>query len=256
MYRITPNWNGALPFDANGAHILVLVINAKPTVKARGGGQFGLQWYELGTNGRARITSRTYHTRAAATTAQTQMMVGWQPFTWEVSVDDFLNNTSNDVARVCMLYASLDVTFQPRADALHLLLAGILGVVPTSAQVKWTAWYLGVWVTDGMASSAWISQGGAPPPDPHHHRQVMQRLMHYQALFGEQVRRVNDQVSDCWSSGVLLQVWRRGWRFSESVHRSSPAAGVRSHQQQAHPPGVDLRHTGGPSAHRSRYLGR
>ena len=44
MYRIDPLWEGARPFTVNGAHILVLTVNQKPSVRKADGDSHKLIW--------------------------------------------------------------------------------------------------------------------------------------------------------------------------------------------------------------------
>ena len=200
MYRIDPLWEGAESFTVNGAHILVLTVNAKPRVEARGGGQYRLVWWEVDGNNQLAEASKSYHSKQAAEAALARLMAGtttspaWEPLVWEVSVDEFLTQPPY-ILNVCKLFASRHVTFQPRLDGLHLQLARVLGHLPSAAQLEWAAWYLGVWVTDGHCHQASICQGSAPTPAPHHHEEVMNHLLDYAALFHEPVTQVLDQYS-------------------------------------------------------------
>ena len=172
----------------------MLSINYQPCITPAPG-CYRLRWLEIHSRSNTlRERERRYSTKPIAEAALAQRMLNWRPLTWEVSVDDY-RTLAGHLQHACKLFASRAVTFVPRADALHLLLATILGTVPSAAQLAWAAWYLGVWLTDGGSNTAWISQGGAPPPDPQHHQQVMDRLLEYQQLFGERALKVFDRVS-------------------------------------------------------------
>ena len=193
LYRITPNWPGARPFTVNGAHILVLVNNAKPYKVQRNdgysSGYWRVGWWELGTDN---VMLHRSMCRASWTEADAQAEVDrrtrqWQPLEWEVSVDDFLA-TAYNARYVCMLVAAKAVTFHnPQLPRLSVVLARLLGVVPSGHQVKWMAWWLGCWLADGSSAAATVYQGGAPPPDLHHHREIFTRLLDYTRLFNEPV---------------------------------------------------------------------
>ena len=135
--------------------------------------------------------TRRFPSEAAANAECALRLVGWQPLVWELSVDDFLSRSKTVQSR-CKLYQSLAVSFQPRGDGLSQQLTALLGDLPSTAQLKWMAWFLGMWVTDGLMSRDCIVQGGPPRGQPFSHHRVMVRLRQYQALFGEPVKQIND----------------------------------------------------------------
>ena len=199
LYRITPNWSGAEPFTVNGAHILVLVNNMKPSVKHHGDtGKWRVNEFEVHTDNQLIRQSRgCFDTQALAQAECNRLLAGWQPVQWEVSVSDYLR-ASHDVRKNCMLFASEAITFHnPALPPLHVQLTLAQdGVVPTAAQVNWMAWWLGIWLTDGMDDRAWISQGGEDPPLPHHHREIFHRLKKdYAHVFDDDVEQAFDKVS-------------------------------------------------------------
>ena len=189
MYRVEPGWEGAEPFTVNGAHILVLVNNRRAHAAARGDG-WRVKWWEVGTDNIMRLHSRAFRTRAAAQAEVDELNDGWEPLEWEVSVDDFLASASW-LQRRCMLLAAEAVTFNnPQLPSLHAVLTVALGgVPPTPAQVDYMAWWLGIWLADGLNRQATVTQGGAPPPDPHHHHQIFAELLRYAQLFGQPARK-------------------------------------------------------------------
>ena len=228
MYRIEPTWEGAQPFTVNGAHTLVLTINAKPSVTKSESGSFThrLVWFEVDTDNDVKERVTRFRSETAANLARTRMIDGtahtaaWRPVTWEVTVEDYLGR-STSIKHVTKLYASRAVTFQPRADALHVQLAGLIGAAPSAAQLEWAAWYLGMWVTDGMSNNAWICQGGplAPARDSHH--QVMDRLMQYNQLFGELVSQVWYRTSTAGNDAFYFKFGSAGYggQASSIAHR-------------------------------------
>ena len=210
LYRITPTWEGAEEFTVNGAHILVLVNNNKPNKKKRSrDNRWMARWWEVSTDGRMVQRTRNFSTEAQAQARVDALKAAWQPLEWEVSVVKYLAATY-EARNVCKMFASKAVTFDnPQLPRLSVVLAGLLGVEPTAMQVKYMAWWLGMWVTDGVSRESNISQGGAPPPDPHHHHQIFARLHDYTRLFNEPVRQVLDQVS---SAGWPVYWFRYGMR--------------------------------------------
>ena len=198
LYRISPTWDGARPFTVNGAHILVLVNNQTPFSKQQSGQPtWRAMWWEVSTDGRMVCRSTSFPTKAQAQARVDSLKATWQPVEWEVSVDDYLR-ASNAAKYACKLIACKAITFvNPQLQQLRLsvVLHRLLGVAPSGHQVKYMAWWLGMWLTDGDSGQARISQGGAPPPDPHHHHQLFARLHDYQRVFNEPVEKVFDQTS-------------------------------------------------------------
>ena len=202
LYRITPRWDGAQSFTVNGAHILVLVNNKKPVVHKKKLADNKAKWrveeWAVTTDNRmSRQMRGSYDTPQLAQAKVDRILAdGWEPVVWEVSVEQFLTHSATAVRRYCMLIACNAITFDnPQLASLNRVLTIVLGDAPTVAQVKYMAWWLGVWVTDGHSGRASVSQGGAPPPDRHHHQEIMDRLLDYRQLFNEPVAKVFDQVS-------------------------------------------------------------
>ena len=92
------------------------------------------------------------------------LMSDWHPLEWEVSVDDFLSPAVSRATRaVCMMMAAKPVTFvNPQLPRLADVLQLVLGVVPTQPQIEWSAWYLGMWLTEGDAMNESVTLPGLP----------------------------------------------------------------------------------------------
>lgn len=197
MYCIQPTSDGFQSFTVNGDHILVLTVTEPPfiTVAADGAYTHRVNWYERDTDGTVRAQSKHCRNQREASDECIEKTAKWDgPYTYEISVNDYLAS-SQLVKAASKLFTCRAVTFQPRLDGLHLQLAAVLGALPSAAQIEWAAWYLGVWVTDGIAAHASVCQGAASDLDRHSHRPIMTRLLQYHALFGEQVRQDGQNVS-------------------------------------------------------------
>jgi Hom_end-associated Hint/Homing endonuclease len=197
MYRITPRWDGATPFTVNGSHILVLRNCVRPCKMVRDDGGWDVVWYELKTDKNEMMQRwQRFESEAAADMDVSCRLELWTALEWEVSVDDFLAAPA-DVRASCQLFQSGPVTFQsPQQPSLHHILSIVLHTEASTAQVEWAAWYLGMWITDGVKRCDWITQGGPLSGAKGRHYENVLRLHDYSALFGEQVQ----QMFDRWSS--------------------------------------------------------
>jgi len=224
MYRITPKrpgkGDGLLPFVVNGAHILVLVNNCRPVVReASYDSGFDVCWWEVDANNHMRRRTRHFADKEQADDEVFNMVEGgWAPLQWEVSVQHFLAYAA-DVRRVCMLRMSGPVTFASQQPRLRDVLSGLISAQASDQQTMWAAWYLGMWLTDGIARSEAISQGGAPPPDPRHHHEIMRRLLEYKHLFGENVDKDVDHTSTSGNDTFLFRFGPPGQRRLSTARR-------------------------------------
>ena len=169
LYRITPKWDGARPFTVNGDHILVLINHVQPFLVERSGPDAGwkvVEW-RLTTDNRMVERSRAFRTKARAEAELNAIFAtGWAPLQWEVSVEEFLR-LSPTKRRICMLMACKAITFtNPLLPSLYQVLTQALDDAPSTAQLEWMAWWLGMWLTDGVSDRPSISQRRAPPPHP------------------------------------------------------------------------------------------
>ena len=197
LYRIDPDWDGASSFTVNGPHILVLVNNTKPRVEKRSDTSWEVVQWEVSTDNRMVEQSSTFHTEALAEAEVCRLIAaGWEPVEWEVSVEDYLAAPA-EVRRACMLFASKAVNFiNPAMNSLSDVLWDVLGrQSPTSDQLEYMAWWLGIWLSAGESDRASISLVEATLPDSHQHHQISARLLDYQLLFNEPVMQAVDKLS-------------------------------------------------------------
>ena len=211
LYRIDPAWDGAQSFTVNGAHILVLVNNSKPFVTIRSDGvrrTWQVNWWDVNAANHMSKVSRGFRSRREADEEATNLLAGWEPLEWEVSVEDFLRHNKATRAR-CTLTACRAIRFRdPQQQTLHQVLTRVLNAEPTELQHSYMAWWLGLWVTDGCSDRPSISQGGELKMDengiayPHHHEEIMAFCKAYQRVFHEPVTQRFDKVStagwDAW----------------------------------------------------------
>ena len=226
LYTVTPHWEGAEAFTVNGEHILVLSNCVRPWMQrtARPGQlpvyQYQALWFELDSANVLRLRQRSYAAEQRALDDVGSLSVDWAPLEWEVSVRDFLA-ASIRVRRACRLMAADAVTFHnPQLPRLADVLGITLGHAPTAAQVGWTAWFLGLWLTDGVAAYADICLGGQPSGQCGSHWEIRAELLRYELLFGEPVTLL-------WQSckpGV------RGGSAASVAHRLLQQYGLLNHQ--------------------------
>ena len=177
MYRVSPSWDGAMPFTVNGAHILVLRNESQPEKRREGGG-WRVVWYEVDTVSNAMMErSKLFNSQAAADKEVQLRLHCWEPLLWEVSVDDFLLTPSH-IRLQCRMFQSGPVTFH-HPDLLRLdgVLAEVMGVAPNEEQSRWTAWYVGLWLTTGQADD------GSVPHAASSHAGIASRLATFSTLF-------------------------------------------------------------------------
>ena len=209
LYRIDPLWSGASSFTVNGAHILVLANNNQPRVQKRNAtGEWQVKQWLVTADNRMTEHCSSFHTEGLAR-AELDLILqaGWQPVEWEVSVDQF-RSASFEARRCCQLIASDAITFNnPHLLSLHQQLALHLSGSPTSAQVDYMAWWLGVWMADGLNDRASVLQGRAPSPELHHQHRISTRLLEYQQLFHQPVH-LCDHTFHYGTSSVAYRVLR------------------------------------------------
>ena len=181
LYRIDPHWTGAEPFTVNGDHVLVLVNPVRPTAVPRddGGGWLVMEWAVSAGHRLVRRRRQFSTQEEAEDEVYALIAAGWEPLEWEVSVDDFLRS-SEEVHSSCQLLGSAAVTFtNPLEPSLHQRLTIELGQPPSTAQLGYVAWSLGIALSDGASPS--ISPGAAPSPDRQPHHRLLARLQHFTA---------------------------------------------------------------------------
>ena len=201
LWQVIPNYSGATPFTVNGAHILVLVNNTRPRLRKRADRK-SVKWQlkrwvvDPATNAMKEV-SETCDSQTAAQTKLAAALAEWTPLEWEVSVEQY-HAATREVHRLCMLIScGRAISFNNyQYLSLHAVLTSILGIEPSTVQLHYMAWWLGMWLTDGDTSRPSITQGGAPPPDKHSHHEIFYRLHNYSVLFsGGRVKQVLNKVS-------------------------------------------------------------
>ena len=227
LYRISPTWDGARSFTVNGAHILVLVNDSRPYVCQEGSQWVACEW-ELNTDSGMRERRQSFDTQCQAEAEVAAILAaGWAPLEWEPTVEEFLQ-ASATVRGLCKLVACKVITFtNPLLPTLQQVLTEELGAPPSTTQLGYMAWWLGMWLTDGDSGRPSISQGVAPPPDSHHHHDILDRLRAYQGLFHEPVAQVIERASSAgWEvlwfnygiDGVAGRVLRRYGLLGNKQH--------------------------------------
>ena len=196
LYRITPTWDGASPLTVNGAHILVVSNSCKPQMqKQSDSGRWKVTRWEVSTDNRMVMLSSTFRSAVLAQSKLDSLLRAWEPLEWEVSVEEFLQCSAATRHR-CKLIACKAITFHnPLLPSLHTMLTRVLGVPPSSAQLDYMAWWLGMWMTSGRSECASVCcQGGTAQAEPQQHYEIVARLLDYQQLFDEPVVQAFDNV--------------------------------------------------------------
>ena len=201
LWQVIPNYSGATPFTVNGAHILVLVNNTRPRLRKRADRKSARwqlkRWMVDPATNAMKEVSETCDPQTAAQTKLAAALAEWTPLEWEVSVEQY-HAATREVRRLCMLIScGRAISFNnDQYLSLHAVLTSILGLEPSTVQLHYIAWWLGMWLTDGDTSGPSVYQGGAPPPDKHSHHEIFYRLHHYSVLFsGGRVKQVLNRVS-------------------------------------------------------------
>ena len=196
LYRITPTWKGAQPFTVNREHILVLRNTHTPAMRqCKDYSSWRVVQWRVTASNRMRLQSRRFRTEALAKAELDRRLAVWTALEWEVSVEEF-SAASKAVQRSCQLIACRAITFHnPLHPSLHSVLTRELGQPPSTAQLGYVAWWLGMWLTRGDDDRPTISQGGAPPPNARHRYHTCARLLEYQRGFSEPVVQVVDHQS-------------------------------------------------------------
>ena len=196
LYRIAPTWDGASPFTVNGAHILVLVNNTEPCKQRRSDGAWEVLQWEVSSDNRMR---ECIHSFCAKDLAQAHLdsifAAGWQPVEWEPTVQEFLSS-SMEAQHRCQLVACKAVTFtNPMLPSLWQTLTQLLGGAPSTAQLEYMAWWLGIWLAVGVDSRASVCLREVAPPVPRKHQRVSDRLLVFERLFLERIHETSNAGS-------------------------------------------------------------
>jgi hypothetical protein len=195
MYRITSANEGRDAFTCNNAHILVLKWRTGPSSVQEYGerkeertNKFFYQTFGI-KDGLVMQRSLAFPTRELAQAAYEEARRIWRPLEWECTVDQFLQ-CSPSTQKAALMFQPAAVQFAPPVWSLRNRLLEIAKNVRsmrvTEEFVALTAWVLGMWLADGHASCAYITQIGEDINDPTHgHEQVIEKLKAWHHAVGQ-----------------------------------------------------------------------
>ena len=147
--------------------------------------------------------SRNFSHKADAYTALTNALATWTPIEWEPTVEQYLQ-ASPQVQDQCQLMASKAVTFSnAHLPTLHHVLTKLIGATPSTDQLHWMAWWLGMWLAGGRATRAQISMQATQVS-------VAAQLHRYQQLF-------EDVVVETFNNTSTLPHHRFNWSPNNSI---------------------------------------
>ena len=182
LYRVSPHWSGAEPFTVNGDHILVLANTSMPSIArcADTVDAWQLCWFELDTaSNEMTQRSQRFHCRQRAEAELTWRQQRWQPLEWEVSVKEFMRAPAC-VRSACHLFQSGAVTFQSSLPPLSRVLSLVLGAEASEPQLRWAAWFVGLWLSYALSDQHGVEQGTEVASAP----SINARLVQGRQLFG------------------------------------------------------------------------
>ena len=188
---------GGSSMTVNAEHILVLLNAHQPHLSEADRTKDGpglypswvVRWYEVSSDNQMQQRSMRFSCRREAEADLKHRCRCWRPLEWEVSVREYLKAPAC-IQRCVTMYRAGPVTFvNPRHTTLQQHLTAILAAVPTADQLAWAAWFLGLWLIDGVLSTD-------------SHWELMARLHDYQQLFGESVAQVLNPLDKVGSSGA------------------------------------------------------
>lgn len=166
MYEIVPDHEGAVSFTVNGDNILNLVCNYMPSItvdnRRRGGGFLVLNWVFVPTTGlMMKRTVGNFPTLAAAQRKLNDLSRHYQYI--EMTVQRYLTLPTSG-QQPFNLYQAGPVEFiSTQSSLLRQYLVNYLQVTDWGGTVddhllNLTMWMTGMWLSDGTAQSAHISQ--------------------------------------------------------------------------------------------------
>jgi len=181
MYRIDSINPGRRSFTCNGSHILVVQFNDRPTqVQEWPGATVSKPFYfaMFKVEGQLVVHKTTsFVSQAEAEAARAEAVALWQPLLWECTVDQFLR-CSPTVQGSAMMIQPGAMSFAPPQMNLRARLTSVLQRGVTDAEVQNVAWVIGMWLSDGRARGAEISQIMEDKNRPDHsHTEVVVKLV-------------------------------------------------------------------------------
>jgi hypothetical protein len=193
-YRITSKNLGRESWTCNGAHILVLKFNLRPSgvfLMPQRGFACSKPFYfwdlRVTENGSKVVKqSQSFATREEAQSARDEADERWTPLIWECTVDQFMACCSV-VRLVAQMFQPDAVQFQSKGRSLKQQLTAQLRMIKgqedrtaTDSETELTAWVLGLWLTDGCKGTANISQIKSDRNRPEHsHEPIVAQLKHW-----------------------------------------------------------------------------
>jgi hypothetical protein len=196
-YRITNQNKGKLSWTCNADHILVLKFNVRPckVLKDPTPG-LALPYYysQIETNAENIVEQRvhSFATEAEAEEAREHAVATWTPLVWEGSVNEYLK-FGQAVRQLALLYQPSDpLPFKSSEPSLQQRLTeayaanGQEGRQATKEEAEFTAWVIGMWLTDGHANRPVISQIAldANHPDQSHTAVILKLEDWYSKVYG------------------------------------------------------------------------
>jgi hypothetical protein len=164
-----------LQWTCNGKHVLVLAITQKPRRVTKVRRKYVFSVYEMIDSQPYPLIARRgpFQTKAEAKAARREALAQWRTLVFQMSAEDVAALSPKAAAQLRMFQPDHPIVFPPLSDAaapcsLQARLTSLLreldvlapdAVAPSSLVVE-TAWVLGVWLTDGLAQSATVSQIG------------------------------------------------------------------------------------------------
>jgi SpoVK/Ycf46/Vps4 family AAA+-type ATPase len=164
LFKITPNNQGQTPFVCNEDHILVLKINLKPRIHFNNriyGPRYGVYYPQItATNKFVIVNIPEMKTREEAQIELDKLSK--EPLIWCVSLKEYLKAKD---PKYVQYYSKM---FKPERlefnnnhiNEFETICKTVFGDEITQEQLNLTAWLVGLWLADGVASTASISQGG------------------------------------------------------------------------------------------------
>nr|KAJ3421411.1 Dynein heavy chain 1, axonemal [Polyrhizophydium stewartii] len=153
MYRVTATGNARISWTCNGPHILVLQLNAKPTVVAAGGRFFVKTWTTRpGTSAVSQIPCADLVGGAFATRNDAEAFIDelvrteWQPLVFECTVVDYLAIKDESLRRSLAMFQPPLIEWPSPAVSLAERISEMRGGEASLAMVAQIAWAIGVWL--------------------------------------------------------------------------------------------------------------
>nr|KAJ3422321.1 Dynein heavy chain 7, axonemal [Polyrhizophydium stewartii] len=153
MYRVTATDDARISWTCNGPHILVLQLNAKPTVVAAGGRFFVKTWTTRpGTSAVSQIPCADLVGGAFSTRNDAEAFIEelvrteWQPLVFECTVVDYLAIKDESLRRSLAMFQPPLIQWPSPAVSLTARISEMHGAEASLAMVAQIAWATGAWL--------------------------------------------------------------------------------------------------------------